>query len=144
MARSKQEVIREALESVSRGDINTLLELSDPEIEWRSPPQGTLEDVYKGHDGVRRLFEHLFDAWETIDHEPTKLVEVGDEAVVVSHVRAKAKFSGLEIDELWAYVLEVRDGKLYRVAMYTDPEEALRTHTSELLANAPAWPGAGT
>jgi ketosteroid isomerase-like protein len=140
LAQSHRELIRTGLERIRDKDVEGLLEILDPEVEWRSPPQGTLEDVYQGHEGVRKLFEHLFDAWDTIDHEPTKLVEVGDEAVTVTHVRAKAKFSGVEIDELWAYVSHARDGKLDRVSMYTDPEQALRTHTSELLESAPGWP----
>ena len=140
MAVSNADLIQNGFEAIAESDIPALLELMHPEIEWHPPRQGTLDETYEGHDGVTKLFENLFEAWERIGHEPTKLVEGTDDAVVITHVNLRAKMSGLEIDELWAYYVQVRDGKFYRVRMYTDPEEALKEHSAAVLATAPDWP----
>jgi ketosteroid isomerase-like protein len=137
---SNAELIGNALDHISRAEIPQLLEMLDPEIEWRPPAQGTLDRVYKGHDGVQKLFDQLYEAWETIEHKPIKLVEGGNNSVVVTHVKLHGRTSGLDMDEVWAYVLDIRDGKFVHVAMYTDPAEAVKAHTSDVLASAPAWP----
>jgi ketosteroid isomerase-like protein len=133
-------MIKSGLEAMSDRDVPALLELLHQEVEWRPPQQGTLEDVYRGHEGVERLFDNLLDVWERIGHEPTNLVDGHDEAVVVTHVNMRARLSGLEIDEVWAYYLQFRDEKIWRVQMYTDPAQALSEHSSAMLANAPSWP----
>jgi hypothetical protein len=141
MAQSNADMIQNGFEAIADGDIPALLELMDPDIEWHPPRQGTLDDTYSGHEGVTRLFKQLFEAWERIGHEPTKLVEAGDKAVIVTHVSLRARMSGLEIDELWAYYVEIRDGRFWRVWMYTDPEQALKEHSAAVLSTAPDWPG---
>lgn len=121
------------------GDITSLLELVHPEIAWRPPAQGTLEDVYAGRDGVRRLFEQLSEAWDSIEHRPIEVIEVRPETIVITSLRLHAQGSGLSVDEVWAYAIEVRDRMLFRVTMYTDPEQAIRAHRAESLPRRP-WP----
>lgn len=135
------ELIGRGMGFVDDGDVQALLELMHPEIEWRPPAQGTLEAVYRGHEGVVRLFEHLDEAWSEIEHRPVKLVEGGHEMVVITKIRMHARASDLVIEEVWAYVIELRDDKFFRVQMYTDPDEAVREHTDALLEGARDWPG---
>ena len=135
------DMIQSGLEAMADNDLPALIALLHPEIEWHPPAQGTLEDVYVGHEGVERLFASLFDAWRRIGHVPTKLVEGDDDAVVITEVHLVAKMSGLEINELWAYYVQFEDDKIRRVWMYTDPEQALKEHSGAVLSNAPDWPG---
>lgn len=140
MTGSDSQLIGTALGLIGEKKIPALLELLDPGIEWRPPAQGTLDKVYRGHDGVTELFDQLFEAWETIKHKPMKLVEGGERTVVVTHVQLRGRASHVHVDEVWAYVLEIRDGKFLKVAMYTDPAEAVKANTSDVLASAPSWP----
>jgi ketosteroid isomerase-like protein len=141
MAETPAELIGRGMGLVDDGDIPALLELMHPEIEWRPPKQGTLDTVYRGHTGVTQLFEQLNEAWGSIEHKPVKLVEGEDEVVVVTHINLHAQASDLEIDEIWAYAIELRDDKFFRVAMYTDPDEAIREHLDTVLDAAQDWPG---
>jgi ketosteroid isomerase-like protein len=136
----KSELIGRALGLVDDGDIAALLELLDPEIVWHPPRQGTLEETYQGHDGVRRLFTQLMEAWDSIEHSPIKLVEGEEMTIVVTHIKLHAQASGLDVDEVWAYVVAIRDEKIHHVEMYTDPEEAVREHSGSVLDSAPNWP----
>lgn len=126
---------------VDDADIDGLLELLHPEIEWRPPAQGTLEEVYHGHEGVTRLFEQLTEAWDSIEHDPIKVIEGEDETVVITRLRLHAQASDLLLDEVWAYAIEVRDEKMHRVTMYTDPENALQEHSATAIDGATDWPG---
>jgi ketosteroid isomerase-like protein len=122
------DLIGRALGFIDDGDLPALMELLDPEIEWRPPVQGTLDEAYHGHDGVRQLFRDLTDAWDSFEHSEVELVEGGDATVVVSRLKLHAQASDMVVDEHWAYALRVKNGLVSWVQMYTDPEQALREH----------------
>jgi ketosteroid isomerase-like protein len=141
MAETPAQLIGRGMGLVDDADIEGLLEIMHPEIEWKPPAQGTLETVYSGHDGVRKLFEQLTEAWDSIEHRPVKLIEAGDELVIVTNIELHGRASDLVIDEVWAYVVELRDDKFFRVAMYTNPDDAIREHTDTVIESAKDWPG---
>lgn len=122
------DLIGRALGFVNDGDIPALIEFCHPEIEWRPPAQGTLDEVYRGHDGVVELFRALTDAWDDFEHSEVDVVEGGDAIVVISRLRLHAQASDMVVDEHWAYAVRLRDGLIGWVQMYTDPEQALREH----------------
>ncbi len=97
----------------------------DPYVEWYPPEQGTLEHVYRGHDGVRRLFAQLFDSWARIGHEPMRVIERHDTMVVLARLRLEARGSRVELAEEWGYVVTFSDGLIRTVRMHTDPAVAL-------------------
>jgi ketosteroid isomerase-like protein len=45
--------------------------------------------------------------------------------VAVGELHTRFKATGMELDEIWAYVWTVRDGKATAMQSYTDPREAL-------------------
>ena len=122
---ASEELVRATLEAVASKDFERVYARLDPEIEWHPPGQGTLDDVYRGHDGVRRLFEQLFDAWASIVHEPIGFVDFGPKIVCVAHVRAAGRTSGVQLDELWGYVVAIDGELIKKVWMYTNPAAAL-------------------
>jgi ketosteroid isomerase-like protein len=141
MGETPAQLIGRGMGFVDDADIEALLSLMHPEIEWRPPQQGTLDTVYSGHDGVKKLFSQLTEAWDSIEHRPVKLVDAGDEIVIITNIKLHARASDLDIDEEWAYVVELRDDKFFRVFMYTDPDEAVRQHAGAVLESARDWPG---
>jgi ketosteroid isomerase-like protein len=136
----KPELIGRALGFIDDGDITALLDLLEPDVVWKPPKQGTLDDAYQGHDGVRRLFTQLMEAWDSIEHSPIKLVEGEDMTIVVTHIKLHAQASGLDVDEVWAYAVGIRGDKFHYIEMYTDPEQAVREHSGSVLDSAPNWP----
>lgn len=60
--------------------------------------------------------------------------------IVITRLKLHAQASDVVVDEVWAYAVRSNAGKLTFVAMYTDPEQAIREHTSSLLQSAPNWP----
>ncbi|MFN2612215.1 MAG: nuclear transport factor 2 family protein [Solirubrobacterales bacterium] len=141
MSEPNIELIGRALGLIDDGDITALIELLDPMIEWRPPEQGTLDEAYYGHQGVRKLFAQLTEAWDSFEHQPVKLVSGDQVTIVVTRLKLHAQASDVQVDEVWAYAVTVADGKISYVEMYTNPEQAIREHTSSLLESAPNWPG---
>jgi len=119
----------QAVEAISRGDIEAALEFADPEIEWipnASFPVGAAER-YHGHDGIRRWYQEWFvEPWEHVKVELEDPIDVGnDRYVFTAHVQGRGKASGIEVDMRIFDVWSFRDGKLAHRASYMDKAEAL-------------------
>jgi ketosteroid isomerase-like protein len=123
MAPSDQEILRSAFEAFSRGDIDAVLELCDPEVVVRDPERtGT---TFRGPDGLRQFFEEWLENWEEYRAEPVELTEAGDEVLVHARQTGKGKLSGIEIDQDLFVVFRMRDGKFLEYRLYTKREGAL-------------------
>jgi ketosteroid isomerase-like protein len=56
MSQQNVEAFKRGLEAGNRGDVETLLEVLDPEVAWHSALHALMggeATVYRGHDGVR-------------------------------------------------------------------------------------------
>ena len=133
MSQENLEVVRRVFEAEARGDIETLLALYDPDIEWdnsRSPVgdfAGTVGRVFRGRDGVQRAFREWYEAWEKVDSEVEELIDAGGEHVVsVFTYRARGRTSGAEVEFAhMAGIWTIRNGKVARVAWLPTREDAL-------------------
>ncbi len=130
MSEENVEIVRRIYDAVERGDIDTVLALYDPEIEWvfgRSPFRIFFKhDTYRGHEGLRRMIgERYHDAWREIEDEIEELIEAGDRVVSVVSSRGRGRASGVEVEKLHAGVWTFRAGKVVRVE-WMDREKALK------------------
>jgi ketosteroid isomerase-like protein len=99
----------------------------DPDVEWEVRAALPDAEVYRGHDGIRRLFarfdEVMADQWYEPRGEP---VEVGDRFVVPLRWGGRGRGSGVEFEEreeTWVYT--VRSGKIVHVKEFAASDEAL-------------------
>ena len=60
-------VVRRSLEAICARDLDTLLELYDPDVQLL-PLTGTRVESggYRGHDGVREYMSEAHDLWEDL------------------------------------------------------------------------------
>jgi uncharacterized protein len=123
MGGSDREVVRIAFEAFSRGDIDAVLELCDPDVVVRDPERtGT---TFRGPDGLRNFFEEWLENWEEYRSEPVELTESGGEILVHAIQAGKGKLSGIELEQDLFMVLRLRDGKFVEYRLYTKREGAL-------------------
>jgi ketosteroid isomerase-like protein len=117
---------RRLLSLLSAGDFEALVELTHPEVEWRSFFAELSEGgVYRGHDGMRKYAEDLRDAWDMVRAEADDGVAVGDVVLFVGRIRYRGKGSGAEDATPAGWVLKFRDGKAISFRAFRDPERAL-------------------
>jgi uncharacterized protein len=137
-ARSREEALEEiddanllaplrGYEAFNRGDIPGALADIDPEIEWHTyivpgPGGGT----YRGHEGVRELWNDARNVFGEFRNEPERLIGAGDKVVAFVRVCGRGRESGVEVKAKIAHVHTLRDGKVVRVESFEDREEALR------------------
>ena len=119
--------------ALGAGDWNAAFELADSEVELVAAEQSPLAGTYRGHEGVREFFRRVFEIWDERDfrREPDALQVVGDSVVATVRVHARFKGSGIELDERWADLWTVRDAKVARVEVFTDPAQALKAAAAD-------------
>lgn len=125
MAAVDEETVRRGIDAYNAGDVDTLLELSDPEVTM-VPVRALLEGgEYRGHDGVRRFLADMDEDWESRRIEVDEIEQLGDGVLVLGSFVAVGR-SGTEVRYPLAWHSLYRDGKLLRLTAYSDQQAARR------------------
>jgi ketosteroid isomerase-like protein len=122
-------VITSFYEAFNAAEIDSAVEFLSESFDWRPAfGRGLMGgNSYVGHEGFRRYFEDLRDAFATYTVELQGIERI-KEGVWVATVRSIAHgyASGIDIDRGFAIVYEVRDGELVRGETFADPAGARR------------------
>ena len=116
MSQANVEIVRLGYEAFNRGDVDAVLDLCDPDVEWEDIPSLDIPAAV-GKDAVRAYFETVMAAWERARREPVEMIDLGEDRVLVlCHVTARGRGSGIELDVDIGDLLTLRNG---RVACWT-------------------------
>jgi uncharacterized protein len=111
----------------TREAIRAVLErFDDPKIEWEPPPIAVDQQIYHGIDGVMEFFEVVLGAFEQVRQVPERIIDCGDQVLVFVRTEARERTAGLEINEQWAHLHTLRDGKIVRLQQFRDRDEGLK------------------
>jgi ketosteroid isomerase-like protein len=108
-------------------DMDALAEVFfHPEVTYREDPSWPGADEFHGRDAVAEHFNEYaeFLSMESIELE--QVLESGDRLVALWKLRASGTGSGAAAEAEWAWVIEMKDGYLYRFSAHLDRDEALR------------------
>ena len=113
------EIVKRLLDAFRRRDNQYPFTVYDPEIVWdmRRSPIPDAQEVYHGHDGIRRYWREWLAAWDEIEFEVEEVVAAGEQVVsFVSTQRNHARSTGLWMDmggyaQIWTF----SQGKVVRV-----------------------------
>ena len=126
MSEEDVEVIRKGIEAFNAGDVEAMLALADPDLEWR-PAFGAATGgatAYHGYAGFREYWRGTQDIFDYFRFEPEQVIDDGTSIVVVGRGSGRAKGSGIQIDQPFAMLWKVRAGKTVFGQTFTDPAEA--------------------
>lgn len=121
--------LRTAYEGFGRRDLEAVLSVMDPDIEWDASDALAHTGVYHGHDGVREYIETLSSAWEEYTLNPEHFSESGGGAhvMVLGNVVGRLAANGQDVEARFAHVLQLDDeGKVVRLKVCLDREAAMR------------------
>jgi ketosteroid isomerase-like protein len=117
------DVVRGAYEAFSRGEFDAVVDLLHPEVEWVPPTDSVEPQPLRGRDAVREyLAPNIFDEQTA---EPLELIEEGDRVLVVARVRARARGSGIEIDQVVYHLFTIENRLAVRFSAHIDRNDAL-------------------
>ena len=128
MSRENVEVVRRGWDAWIRGDIDALFKTFHPAVEWDTTNyEGWPEDeVYRGHDGVRRFFEEWLASWDRYETGVEEYIDAGgDRVLVLCWQRGFGPDSQAPVQMDFAQLCTVQDGLILRMEAYSDRSEAL-------------------
>jgi uncharacterized protein len=126
MSEQDVERIRRGVEAFNRGDVETVLEGLDPEVEWHVPPIVPEKTVYRGHHGVKELLQSMQDSFDNFQIAVEEIVDAGDRVMVLAALRGRGKASGIEVETpSFGWVWTLREGKTVLVEVYPNRAETL-------------------
>jgi ketosteroid isomerase-like protein len=125
MSHEYVEVVRGWFEAYNRRDIDGLLELSDPEIEFRSIFAGIESGgAFRGRAGVYDYFKAIDDAYESFQVPPDELLDAGAAVLVPGYAVWTGRGSGASDRTRIFVAVWLRTAKVMRVETFTDRTEA--------------------
>jgi ketosteroid isomerase-like protein len=121
------DLLRDWFAATARRDASKLLEIASPEIEY-VPIMAAFEGrVYRGHEGICRWLDELYEYWDVFEPVGHEFHERGDTVIALGCWNARGKVSGAQLDsEPATWIVEFQDGKMTRLQTYTSREEAFR------------------
>jgi ketosteroid isomerase-like protein len=116
----------ELVDALNARDLERLMALTHPEIEFHSRFIALEGGVYKGHAGMSEYFRDIEAAFVNARWEIDEIVGWrGDELVIVIRTTGNGRESGVPIDTTTPQVWTFRDGMPWRNVTYSSVEEAL-------------------
>jgi ketosteroid isomerase-like protein len=125
MSAGNVEAVRGWIEAYNRRDIEGLLELSDPEIEFRSIFAGIESGgAFRGRSGVYEYFAAIDDAYESFQVPPDEFLDAGAAVLLSAHAVWTGRGSGASDKTRIFVAVWLRAAKVMRVETFTDERQA--------------------
>ena len=120
--------LRYAYEGFGRRDMDTILSVMKPDIEWDATDALAHTGVFHGHDGVREYIGSLSAAWEEFNLIPELFTESsgGDNVMVLGAVKGRLAANQQEVEARFAHVLQIEGGQVTRLKVCLDRDAAMR------------------
>jgi ketosteroid isomerase-like protein len=90
----------------------------DPDVE--SVANWTGGSRYAGVEGFRQLWLDWLEPWESYHVQVDEVIDAGDKVVCLIHDRGRRPDVDAEVEIRASSVWEIRDGRIVKVAFYTD------------------------
>ncbi len=123
MSEENLNIARQAYDAFNRGDIDTVLSIMDPNIEWQEPDVEGLPDrgTHHGPEAVaNNVFGSLVEHWDGFRVEAEEFLDAGDRVIVLGRFRGTGKATGRTLDAPYAHVWTLRDGRWVNFRDYMD------------------------
>jgi ketosteroid isomerase-like protein len=127
MSRENVAVVEDAYRAFADQGLDRFLDHWSADLDHRSI-EGAPDDrgPIHGRDAMRAYVEDWIETFDLFRIEPVELIDAdGDVVVAVLRYGGRARLSGVETDETFGVVFEVRDGRIARGREYATREEAL-------------------
>jgi ketosteroid isomerase-like protein len=110
-----------------QGDIPAVLDALTDDIEWwiDGPAEVPYAGTQHGRDQVAQNFGRLNDTVEFEHFAPEEFIAQGDQVVAVGSDRRRVRKTGKLIENKWAMIFTLRDGKVSRFRAFESSAAAV-------------------
>jgi len=125
-AQENKELVQRGYDAFAAGDMETLMNLFDDEIEWVQPGESAVSGTFHGKTEVMEHMQRLAAKSPTVTVK--RLIAEDDVVVAITEVTADGQ-SGEDAD-----VMTIRDGKTVRMEVHGDTALLERVYGKKQLA----------
>jgi ketosteroid isomerase-like protein len=124
MSRENVEIVQSYFDAYVAGDPSSAERFMDPRFEFVPSHTSHVTAPVLGWKQFNRVLADMANQFESYEVAPEKIIDTGDDRVVVAHRRI-AKSHGVQVEDRLAHVITVRGGRISRIASFRSLEEAL-------------------
>ncbi len=132
MSEENVEIVSRVHDAWTREDLDAMLALSDPDVEYVNSPAAIEPGTRQGHDGLAAV---LRSQWEILTEprlEIERIYDRGEDVITLSRLARRMPDSGTRIEAQSLLLWRIRNGKLIRVEVLAvgsaAAQDALRAH----------------
>jgi ketosteroid isomerase-like protein len=125
------ELVQSLYEAFKRGDLETIFAAVDPNINWISNADPALipwGGERKGVAAAKEFFEELAEHVEFESFMPREFLGGSDSVTVLGHTTARLKPSGGRVENEWAHIFKVQNGKVLEFREYLDTHAVVQAY----------------
>jgi ketosteroid isomerase-like protein len=121
MSQENVEKVRAGFAAYNRGDLDTLMEMYDPEVEFVTLLQGNRH----GKDALRLLFEENRNTMPGYRLDPEELIDAGDKVIALVRLGGVGRVSHIAMDDRIALLFTIKGGLAVRQQTFRNKDDAL-------------------
>jgi uncharacterized protein len=116
------EIVKKLYEAFAKRDINSMLQLLSPDVEWGEPenPHNPAAGTRHGHKGFLEWLNIGRQAEEILALEPKKFLTDIDTVAVVGYTKCIAKPTKKSYETDFVHLVTLKDGKVIRFKEFFD------------------------
>jgi ketosteroid isomerase-like protein len=129
VSRENVEVVRQLMalgEQARESGVTPPTDLVTPDVEIDQSRRVFNPEIYRGLDGWVRMNHEMREVWAGWRVTTERIIDVGDRVVSIATVRGRGRGSGVETEFRAASIWTLLNGRVTRVEMSMDPDEALK------------------
>ena len=112
MSQENVEIVLGSFDAFSRGDLEAVVAILDPEVEWTQIEE---PEPAVGPEAVLEAVARWTEMWDGVQMTVREQIDAGDRVVVLLHWSGRSKPSGIPAEQSAYNVFTLRNGKVVRM-----------------------------
>ena len=115
------EIIKTLYQAFENGEIETILDILDPNVEWHESEKLPYGGTFIGRDAVfAGVFEKIGAQWENFQAHVEEFIDGGDRIITLGFDRGTYKATGKSMEAPTASIWTLKNGKVIKFVQYID------------------------
>lgn len=114
------EIVQGIYAAFGRGDVPAILAVQRADATWVIAGQTPYSGSYRGAAEILQFFQNLVGAAEMLAFEPQQFLDAGATVIVLGRENMIAKTTGKQVENRWAHVWTMVDGKVSSFEEFLD------------------------
>ena len=121
------ELVKKAYDAFQKGDINGVLALADPDVDWKLPDMEGIpfSGSRRGLGEVAEFFRQVDELMQLRSFTPREFIAQGDRVIVLGYYDWVIRKTGATLGAEWVHSFTIRNGKLIALEEFTDTAKVL-------------------